>query len=129
MVSQDSLGVGVIKSAKNKTGWQVKLVFSIELHNKDIDLLNQIKAFYGVGSIWVQNKEKQTAIFTVGSIEDLTNVIIPHFVNYPLLTQKRPDFELFKQVSDLVNNKEHLTEEGLRKIVSFRASINKGLPT
>lgn len=80
-----------------------------------------------MGNIRVQEKTKQTVIFTVGSIKDLTNVIIPHFVNYPLLTKKTPDFELFKKVLDLVNNKEHLTEEGLRKIVSIRASMNKGL--
>jgi hypothetical protein len=53
-----------------------------------------------VGNIRVQEKTKQTVIFTVGSIKDLTNVIIPHFVNYPLLTKKTPDFELFKKVLD-----------------------------
>ena len=30
------------------------------------------------------------------SIEQITNIIIPHFDKYPLLTQKKADFELFK---------------------------------
>jgi hypothetical protein len=34
---------------------------------------------------------------------------------------------LFKQAFELVKSKQHLTKEGLRKIVSIRASINKGL--
>ena len=66
-------------------------------------------------------------IYSVSSIKDLINVIIPHFDKYPLITQKRADFELFKKVLDLVNKKEHLTTEGLHKILSIRASINWGL--
>jgi hypothetical protein len=54
-------------------------------------------------------------------------VIIPHFDKYPLLTHKRADFELFKPVANLMNRKEHLTTEGLHKIVSIKASINNGL--
>ena len=62
------------------------------------------------------------------SIEDLTNVIIPHFCKYPLLTQKQADFELFRRLVEFMNHKEHLTTEGLHKILSIRATINKGLP-
>jgi hypothetical protein len=28
-----------------------------------------------------------------------------------------------------MNNKEHLTEEGLNKIISIKASMNKGIPS
>lgn len=51
--------------------------------------------------------------------------IINHFDKYPLISQKRADFELFKQV--FLINKEHLTIEGLQKIVAIKYSINKGL--
>jgi len=34
---------------------------------------------------------------------------------------------LFKQVIAIMKNKEHLTIEGLIKIVSIRASMNRGL--
>lgn len=54
-------------------------------------------------------------------------MIIPHFNNYTLLTQKRADFELFKLVIELINRKEHLTSEGIEKIISIKASINRGL--
>ena len=66
----------------------------------------------------------QVNIF-VTSIADL-QVIKNHFNNYPLHTQKFGDFELFKQALDLVKNKEHLTLEGFKKIISIRASINLG---
>jgi len=60
-------------------------------------------------------------------VKDISNVIIPNFDKFPLLTQKRADFELFKEVVDLINKKEHLTIEGLHKIVAIRGSINRGL--
>lgn len=61
------------------------------------------------------------------SLSDLA-CIIEHFNNYPLKTQKYADFLLFKKAFVIVNNKEHLTKAGLLKLISIRASINKGLP-
>jgi hypothetical protein len=44
-----------------------------------------------------------------------------------LITQKWSDFELFKKAVDLVERKEHLTPEGLEKILSIKAVLNNGL--
>jgi hypothetical protein len=63
----------------------------------------------------------------VTNIKDLTNVIIPHFDKYPLITQKQADYELFRQVVKIMNRKEHLTPDGLQQIVNLKASINLGL--
>jgi LAGLIDADG endonuclease len=54
--------------------------------------------------------------FCVLSQKDLS-VVISHFDKYPLHSQKRADYELFKQAFSLVKAKEHLTEQGLRKII------------
>lgn len=64
--------------------------------------------------------------YRVSSVKDL-QVIIEHFDNFPLITQKRADYLLFKQAFELVKGKEHLTPEGLQKIVNIKASINLGL--
>jgi hypothetical protein len=94
------------------------------LHIKDLSLLYRIESFFGVGNISIN---AESVSYQVNSLKFLTEVIIPHFEKYPLLTQKRADFLLFKMVIKLMNQKEHLTIEGLRKIVSLRASINRGL--
>ena len=84
-----------------------------------------IKLYFGVGSIYKQGKD--SIHYQVSSLLDLTNVIIPHFEKYPLITQKRADFILFKQAVDLINRGEHLTKEGLRKLIGVKVSINSGL--
>lgn len=60
-------------------------------------------------------------------MKDLTNVIIPHFEQFPLITQKQADFILFKLAIELIKNKEHLTKDGMHKILSIKYSLNKGL--
>lgn len=50
-----------------------------------------------------------------------------HLDTYPIRTQKISDYVLFKEVFNLVLNKEHLTLSGLHKIVAIKASVNLGL--
>ena len=101
-------------------------MFSISLHKKDIYILQQIQTYFcGAGSI---TKEREDSLhYRVRSTLDLTNIIIPHLDKHSLLTQKKADYILFKQVVDLINRKEHLSPAGLQQIVNIRASINKGL--
>jgi hypothetical protein len=56
----------------------------------------------------VKNDPQSEISFRVNSLQDLTNIIIPHFLNYPLLAKKAADFYLFKQVTELMKNKAHL---------------------
>ena len=46
---------------------------------------------------------------------------------YPLLTQKAADFILFKQVLDLIKEKDNLSIEGISKIINIKASMNLGI--
>ncbi len=116
--------VGIHKVCKSITGYSVKISFQIGLHNKDLFLLEKIKLFFGVGII---SKDGENYVkYQVRSIEDL-KIIIDHFDKYPLITQKKADFLLFKSVFDLMCSKKHLTKEGLLQIVALKASLNKGL--
>jgi LAGLIDADG endonuclease len=65
-------------------------------------------------------------MFQVTKIGDLL-IIIDHFNLYPLKTQKFADFLLFKKTFDIINDKKHLTIEGLHELISIRASLIKGL--
>jgi hypothetical protein len=117
--------VGIGKNNKIKTGWEVQPAFKIELHRKETAILRQIQeVFNGVGHITLKGANIS---YRVRSLKDL-GVIITHFDRYPLITQKYADFELFKSIVKLMETKEHVTPEGLRKILSIKASLNKGLP-
>lgn len=57
----------------------------------------------------------------------MTNIIIPHFEKYPLISQKQSDYIIFKNIIELINKDEHLTKDGLIKIINLKASLNWGL--
>jgi len=110
-----------------KVGWTVQAIFQIELSQIDLDLLKSIKSFFGVGNILERKINGQQSIkYRIQSVKDL-KVILDHIDKYPLISQKRADYELFKQAVELMEQKEHLTSEGLAKIVALKASMNMGL--
>jgi len=68
-------------------------------------------------------------MYRISSLKDFNEIIIPHFTKYPLITQKKADYDLFKKVVALIgtHKKEHLTQEGLLSIIAIKASMNLGL--
>lgn len=79
-----------------------------------------------VGNIFF-NQSDNTYKFKVSNIEELYNVIIPFFKKYNLLTQKKADFVLFTQIISIIKRKDHLTTEGLQRIVNLKVNLNRGL--
>jgi hypothetical protein len=113
------------KTSKNLQGWQLEVNFTINLHARDLDLLKLIQTYFGVGRI---GKERNGCCdLTIGSLDQIITKVIPHFDKYPLKTNKYSDYLLFKKVVMMMQRKEHLTAEGIQKIVNIRASLNRGL--
>lgn len=122
--AEGCFSIRIRKTTKTRVGWYAEAVFSIGLHGRDLALLQEIQTYFGgVGRISVG----KNCGFFVSSIKDLTNIIIPHFVKYPLISKKQGDFLLFKSAVEMINGKEHLTTEGLLKLVSIKAAVNRGL--
>lgn len=96
----DAEGCFLLRVSRNRTVWAVGLAFVITLHKKDLELLKRIQSFFGVGTINI-NETQNTATYTVQSVKNLANVIIPHLQRFPLITQKRADYDLFKTVVDM----------------------------
>ena len=124
--AEASFTVAITKSKTHKIGWSVNPRFVIDLHKKELPLLNKLQSFFGVGNIYF-SKDRKTASFVVHKHKEIYEKILPHFYNFPLLTQKKEDFILFKLIIELMIKGQHLTLEGLEQILSVRASLNLGL--
>jgi hypothetical protein len=123
--AEGSFYISITKNSKYSSGYCVQVYFHLHLHNKDLALLSNIQASLGVGKIYKDGLFYSN--YQVSSIKDLS-VIIDHFALYPLITHKLSDYLLFKQAVELIKRGEHLTIEGLNKIVAIKASMNNGLP-
>jgi len=113
--------VSIVDKPNLKAGKSVRVLFQISLHQKDKALLGRIKEFFGVGE--VIDRKDGVFYYRVSQVKDLM-LVINHFDKYPLLSQKRVDFELFKQVIAL---KKDLTSSGLQEIVNIKAAMNFGV--
>lgn len=116
-----------LKNPRYKTGWNVQARIQLKIYERNRDLILKIQEYFG-GIGYVSNTNKNSMVkFRVSTMKDLTNVIIPHFTNYPLLTKKYFDYMFFKEIVKLMSEKEHSNLEGIQKIVNNISSINWGL--
>lgn len=124
--AEGSFTIAIYSDNKLSTKIRVMARFKIGLNVRDLSLLKKIQEFFGDIGTFTHDKENNAFIYSVSSLTDLLNVIIPHFMNYSLLTQKAADFKLFVQIVQLMNKDAHLNHAGLQQIVNIKASMNKG---
>jgi len=74
----------------------------------------------------VHNKSGDRMRYQITGIKDINNVLIPFLEKYPLLSSKFMNYQDFKIAVNLVNNKEHLTLEGIEKLKCLAKSMNTG---
>ena len=86
----DAEGSFIISIYKRKetNNWQINPSFQLWLESKDLRILEGLKDFFGVGILNTRENKGVTS-FSVTKINDLMNVVIPHFSNFPLQTQKK----------------------------------------
>lgn len=123
-----SFYIAISKSAKNLIGWSVSINFQIVAsdNSANMKMLELVKSFFGdIGNISKHNSDN-TVRYTVGGVANC-KIIRQHFLNYPLLTYKLVYFHLWSSVLDIMEKGEHLTLDGLLKIVGFKAQFKKGL--
>lgn len=123
-----SFYIAISKSAKNLIGWSVSINFQIvaSANSANMKMLGLVKSFFGdIGNISKHNSDN-TLRYTTGGVANC-KIIQQHFLNYPLLTYKLVYFHLWSSVLDIMGKGEHLTLDGLLKIVGLKAQFKKGL--
>ncbi len=118
--------ISINKLPKMSLGWQVLPEFRIVQHEKDEALLYKIKNYFGFGEVTINRADTNGTRkeFRVRGLENL-NKIVEFFNQNKLKTSKRKDFEIFSEVINLMNKKEHLTKEGLNKIAKLISNMNR----
>lgn len=111
---------------KNKEGEIIgfEFLFRIALHVDDLNALEYIKATLGCGRI---SSDRNTYVFIISRIEDIKEVLIPVFEQFPLNTKKYLDYLAFKKAFFMYINRNtsNLNKEDLfRDIIQLKDSMN-----
>ena len=98
-------------------------MFKLGQHNRDEQLMIKLVEFLGCGNVCKVNEAGINVIVT--RFTDLTKVIA-FFEKYPLQGAKSFDLADFSKIAILMQNKAHLTAEGLDQIRKIKDGMNKG---
>jgi len=101
---------------------KVRFGFSITTHIHEIDLLYKIKWFLNCGI--AKSKTNTWCRYEIESSNSLRNILIPLVNTIPLLSSKSVNFKVFKEAMDLYTKKEHLSDEGLIRLVKLAYANN-----
>ena len=101
--------VGINRHADLKCGYQILPEFTVVQHERDVELLRAIRDYFGCGVVRTNHGDRWA--YRVRSKEHLLRRIVPFFIEHPLKSQKRADFESFRSVLQLMKVGDHLTVE------------------
>jgi hypothetical protein len=84
--------------------------------------MQRISDYLNCGNIYIY---REAVDFKVVKLQDL-NTIISLFNKYPIVGIKYLDYLDFVKAVELLNNKSHLTEEGLNQLQILKDNMNRG---
>lgn len=115
--------VGINRQPSMKIGWQVLPEFRVVQHERDVAILERLQEFFGSGQVTVNHGDRKE--LRIRGLQQLTEVV-RFFKQHPLRTVKRASFECFAEVIGLMQQGDHLTEEGLARIRQIISRMNRG---
>jgi hypothetical protein len=111
------------KSRRHKFGWDIRPSFSVSQNADRAEVLLIFQRVLQCGFIRPDRSDR-TIKYEVRSVSDLANRVLPHFQQYPLLSSKRKDFEVFAAIVQMMHNGEHLEERGFERTVQLASTLN-----
>lgn len=118
---EGSFNVSFKRERAYGSGWKVALSFNIS--QRDGKVLELLQRTLGCGTI--RYRKDGVGYFEVRRIADLREKILPFFDRYPPKV-KSDDFAAFRKMVGMVSNREHLTRQGMRRLLEIRAPTNRG---
>jgi len=115
--------ISFYKKKNYRLGIKVVPRLLITQHGENALVFEALKEFFGCGRIY-----KGDTGFEIEGFKSITEVVIPHFLAYPLQSIKRDDFSHFVRIVDIIREKKHLTKEGLESIRKIKSIMNRGRP-
>ena len=115
-----------------RTGYQVSHEFAVTQGARSVKALAELLKFFGVGQILINtrydNHKEDLFRYVVRRRNDLLEVIIPFFRQYPMRGAKQDDFEKFTHCVNMISRNEHKSREGLVKIAEITQTMNRRKP-
>jgi hypothetical protein len=122
--------VNIGKSSRYRAGYRIQLHFHLKMQERDRLLLEKVRNTIGCGAVYFQKEQRanhcQCYRYTVSSEQDIQEIVIPFFKQYPLQSaSKSASFDIFCQIALLIKERKHLVLEGVEQIRELKSRMNQ----
>jgi len=114
-----------------RTDCRIVLRYFITQRFDNKEPLDKVFEFFKIGYVYRKfqgnDKKKMTFVYEVTKQNDIQNVIIPFFRNYPLQGVKQESFKRFAQIAEIVKNRQDtrkLTKKELDEVWKLKLTMN-----
>ena len=120
---EGSFNVSFRKRDDYKIPWKISLCFNVS--QKDQVILALFKKHLKCGTM--RQRKDGIWYYEVNNFNSIRDNIIPFFKKFNFLSSKKKnDFSKFRKIAKMYENKEHLTEDGIKEILKLRNQMNDG---
>jgi hypothetical protein len=120
---EGSFNVSFRPRADYPAGWKVSLCFNIS--QRDEVILALFKRYLQCGTM--RQRSDGVWYYEVNNLEAIRQNVIPFFDKFGFLSaKKKRDFSKFKQLVELLLQRQERTPEGVRRILEIRRDMNDG---
>ena len=126
---EGSFHVAVQRNPSTNFGWQLVPEFHVSQNPERKSILELLQSHLGCGRIRPNaghGKRDKSLVFVVRKRADLLHKVIPFFERHPILSEKRLEFETFALIVEAMRRKEHLTQEGFKRLLALAVQMNGG---
>ena len=116
--------VSVHRHPGSKFGWIIDPVVQTYQHKDSIDILKKIRNFFRCGNIRPKGANSNVLTFSIESRRSIGEKVIPHFLRYPLQSRKKNDFEIFREIVETMERKEHSDINTFIRLIKLAFDMN-----
>ena len=106
-----------------KVGWEVRPSFSVSQNADRGQVVELVSKYFGCGATRPDRSDR-TIKWETRRLSDIAQVVLPHFLDYPLLSDKQQDVELLATISRRMLAGDHRTRNGLLEIAMLSNLMN-----
>jgi len=120
---EGSFNLSLRKGEGYRYDWQLGLSFNVSQRDKTNLFL--LKRYLGCGRL--KTRKDGLYSFVVENFDSLKGRVIPFFKRFNFLSSRtKTNFSIFTRIVKLMDQKKHLTPEGLKEIIVLREKLNEG---
>jgi hypothetical protein len=119
---------------KYRSGWRVRPAFCIEMRADEREVLEKVRRQIGCGAIYELDFGRYQGYsdrnwhphvkYRVSAVRDLAAHVVPFFRAHPLFGRKAIAFELFAEIVQLISERQHTTDPGLKRARDLASALS-----